>query len=75
MKRAGERVCQRSFANSGHVLNQQVAAGQQGNNAQPNSFSLASDDRLNSGLQALYLFDRIGHDQRWIACYRFETSH
>jgi hypothetical protein len=75
VKRSRQCVCQRSFTNSRHVFNQQVAAGQQGNYTQPNSFSLASDDRLDSRLQTLDLFDRIGDDQRGITCYRFETSH
>ena len=51
MKRAGERVGERCFADSRNVFNQQVPAGNQGDDPQPDGLRFAFDNGFDRLLQ------------------------
>ena len=57
---ACERVSERRFADAGNVFNQQVAAGDESNDGQPDGFGLALDNRLDGVLQPFDLVDGVG---------------
>src|SRR6185369_15146037 len=60
IERAGERVGQRRFADAGHVLDQQMTTGDEGDNSESNRLRFALDDGFDSRLESFDLLDRVG---------------
>jgi hypothetical protein len=74
INRAREGMRKRRFPDARHVFNQQVAAGDQRDDGQPNRFGFAFDDGLDGVLQPLDLLDRVGAGYlSAVDC--FEVSH
>ena len=55
IQRAGETLCERSLANSRHILNEKMAVGKKANDAQFNSLIFALNDTLDVLLEYLEL--------------------
>ena len=66
---------QRGLAHPGYVLDQQMSAGNQSNDAQPNGLGLTLDYRLDCLLQTLDLLGRIGTNEFLFSFYRIQASH